>query len=640
MPSKTKVIPMLLIFVVIFLGFSVTFILGYNWNIRIAQEDVRNVAMLTSESIYNEITTIFAKPINVSLTMANDSLLKELLLEETNTVDDSGFLSQIQTYLNGYRRAYGYDSVFLVSTATGHYYHFNGLNRVLTEDNPENDWYYNFLASGDEYTLEIDNDEAADGEITVFINCRILGDDGTVFGVVGVGFIVDELQSLLSSYADVYGVNAYLMDVAGNNRVSVQETGYVPTSGADAASTPTIQAALSEHMSPDQVSVHWENIGGVESVIVLRYVEDIDWYLVIENDYAAIEEQLSRQLGNELLITLAVFCLVCLVVIWLFNEFNKRIVALTLKREQSHQEAFQQETSQLYENIHELNITKNCAEGESSRQYFIDLGIPPDANFDESLVMIAKSSVQKDYRQGYIDTFCTANAIASYERGETTLQYEMLTRKGSEDYHWMRIIGRIYYFEEDDTLRMFTYRQNIDEQKKKEAQMLNKAERDSLTGLLNKVATADHINQMLSESPGQLFALMILDIDNFKRVNDQYGHAIGDTVITEFANTLQSSFRQGDIVGRIGGDEFIVFLRLWDRGWISRKAAVLGKALCRKLDADSATFEVSASIGIALAPEAGSDFAALYKTADSALYQTKKRGKNGFTLYDASDITP
>lgn len=158
-----------------------------------------------------------------------------------------------------------------------------------------------------------------------------------------------------------------------------------------------------------------------------------------------------------------------------------------------------------------------------------------------SLHIIAETSVEETYRQGYIDTFCTGNALAAYERGETTLVYEMLIRKGQESCHWIRIIGRIFYYEADDTVHMFTYRQNIDEQKQREAQMLNKAERDSLTGLLNKMATADHINRELKENPGQRYALMILDIDNFKQVNDLYGHAIGDTVITEFASTIQSS---------------------------------------------------------------------------------------------------
>lgn len=112
-------------------------------------------------------------------------------------------------------------------------------------------------------------------------------------------------------------------------------------------------------------------------------------------------------------------------------------------------------------------------------------------------------------------------------------------------------------------------------------------------------------------------------------------------MITEFASTIQSSFRHGDIVGRIGGDEFIVFLRLWDREWIGHKAQSLGKALCRKLDAASETYDVSASIGIALAPEAGSTFATLYRAADSALYQTKEKGKNGYTVYSPPrDVSP
>ena len=78
--------------------------------------------------------------------MANDNLLKEFLSDETERLDDDSFIQSMRDYLDAYREKYSYDSVFLVSTQTGRYYHFNGLDRKMEPDNPENVWYYDFIS--------------------------------------------------------------------------------------------------------------------------------------------------------------------------------------------------------------------------------------------------------------------------------------------------------------------------------------------------------------------------------------------------------------------------------------------------------------------------------------------------------------
>ena len=104
-------------------------------------------------------------------------------------------------------------------------------------------------------------------------------------------------------------------------------------------------------------------------------------------------------------------------------------------------------------------------------------------------------------------------------------------------------------------------------------------------------------------------------------------------VIREFALELKRQFRDTDIAGRIGGDEFAAFLPVPGRAWVERKACKLGAALRKSFMSETYAFSITASIGIALAPRDGKNFAALYRNADAALYQAKKRGKNGFTVY-------
>ena len=97
------------------------------------------------------VISILTKPVNVSLTMAHNRLLEEHLPHELDRGDDEAYTGMIQDYLNTYREEYGFDSVFLVSAATRRYYNFNGIDRVLTEDNPENGWYFELMAKDLEY---------------------------------------------------------------------------------------------------------------------------------------------------------------------------------------------------------------------------------------------------------------------------------------------------------------------------------------------------------------------------------------------------------------------------------------------------------------------------------------------------------
>lgn len=107
-------------------------------------------------------------------------------------------------------------------------------------------------------------------------------------------------------------------------------------------------------------------------------------------------------------------------------------------------------------------------------------------------------------------------------------------------------------------------------------------------------------------------------------------------VIREFALELKRQFRDTDVAGRIGGDEFAAFLPVPGRAWVERKASKLGAALRKSFMSETYAFGITASIGIALAPRDGKDFATLYRNADAALYQAKKRGKDGFSVHAGS----
>lgn len=160
----------------------------------------------------------------------------------------------------------------------------------------------------------------------------------------------------------------------------------------------------------------------------------------------------------------------------------------------------------------------------------------------------------------------------------------------------------------------------------------SKSYQDVLTGLWNRAYTENAVNEMISqEKKGALF---MLDMDNFKAVNDNYGHIAGDETLKVFAGTLKKFAGEGDILCRIGGDEFMVFVKgVTEKSELSSRAADIISDFQKKFAALSFEIECSVSIGIAQTPEDGLEFNKLYNSADKALYYVKQNGKNAYHFF-------
>lgn len=210
-----------------------------------------------------------------------------------------------------------------------------------------------------------------------------------------------------------------------------------------------------------------------------------------------------------------------------------------------------------------------------------------------------------------------------FDADYTWYQANLTSLLGSEGYV-TRVVGRLI---------------NIQERKLKEIDLLLRAEKDALTGLYNKGATEQLIANATEEEKNDniINALMVIDLDNFKEVNDTHGHAKGDKVLVDVANALSEIFKGGDIVGRIGGDEFVVFMR--NIKSISN-ADVLATRIEEKIDYHLPTEEkdvhVTCSVGIAIFPYHGTTYEELFNRADKAVYTAKANGKNGYRIFDAA----
>ena len=168
-----------------------------------------------------------------------------------------------------------------------------------------------------------------------------------------------------------------------------------------------------------------------------------------------------------------------------------------------------------------------------------------------------------------------------------------------------------------------------------EARMRYLAQHDPLTGLVNRAAFAAELEHTLEGlGAGRGAALLCLDVDNFKQVNDTHGHAGGDVVLQTMAQRLQQVLRNGDVVARLGGDEFAVLLRApVGEDAALRVASTIVKNLSRRIDVHGAALQVSVSVGIALLPDDATAPAEAMQCADTALYHAKRNGKDSFARF-------
>ena len=175
---------------------------------------------------------------------------------------------------------------------------------------------------------------------------------------------------------------------------------------------------------------------------------------------------------------------------------------------------------------------------------------------------------------------------------------------------------------------------NVTEQQVLKKELEKQVRIDALTGILNKHSTEELIRRMLeNRNPLQQDALLMIDLDDFKSINDRFGHAAGDWALSELGQALRRCFRAFDACGRVGGDEFMVYLRDIEADAVQRSADRLLAHVRASFARSELKDAVSLSIGIALAPAHGTDFESLYRAADRALYCVKKNGKGAAMIY-------
>lgn len=228
-----------------------------------------------------------------------------------------------------------------------------------------------------------------------------------------------------------------------------------------------------------------------------------------------------------------------------------------------------------------------------------------------------------------------------YDDDNPKFMSEVRIENGEDGYRWYRITGMLVKDMKFGTNQKFVGRiEDASQQIIEEKNLVQRAENDLLTGVFNKKTMEGKVSECLANLSGNNHCIFyIIDLDNFKNVNDKLGHMYGDTAIVDTAKLLSAIFTRNAFVGRLGGDEFVacVTYDAFDEesllNFVRKKADAVCEANLRTYANGNISVSISSSVGIAIAPEHGTDFETIYKRADSALYRSKNAGKNCYHIY-------
>lgn len=218
------------------------------------------------------------------------------------------------------------------------------------------------------------------------------------------------------------------------------------------------------------------------------------------------------------------------------------------------------------------------------------------------------------------------------ECGESSAECHVRTKDGS--YRWFALLCKRVMDAQGKAVRAVGAIRNIDRQKLEQLRLLEKSRTDAMTGLRNKENTEEEIREALAlVGPDSMGALLMVDIDNFKLVNDTKGHLAGDAVLVQLARQLSRTFRSEDIVGRVGGDEFHIFMRnVTQIGAVYEKAQEICATVRESFSSDKLGVQISISVGITCV-EQPIAYSEVFRQADVALYRAKANGKDRYEFF-------
>lgn len=281
----------------------------------------------------------------------------------------------------------------------------------------------------------------------------------------------------------------------------------------------------------------------------------------------------------------------------------------------------------------EFDLTADVCENISG-----DLALPGKNMPREGLKQIAEYWVDHNiYREDadeFVNFLNSCRLLSEFCGGRTkqTLDFRINSHDTKCYCKWLNADVQMMSYQNTDSVKAFIIIKDIHEEKMERLALEARSKEDSLTGVLNRKAFAQETAVLLEKESSLTHAFIMIDIDNFKMINDTLGHVMGDKAIIYVAKAVKSILRSGDLVGRMGGDEFMIVLRnIPHSETIEKRAYIISRILHIKITDE---LSLSGSLGVAIYPQDGKTFEDLYSHADTALYKAKEEGGDRCAFYN------
>lgn len=275
----------------------------------------------------------------------------------------------------------------------------------------------------------------------------------------------------------------------------------------------------------------------------------------------------------------------------------------------------------------EYDVLKECF--RVPQKYYVNGKIAdPEKRYMKIAEMLA--DIQEEDRERYMDAI--KEARSSEAKGSVDYRLNISPAGKKSVYVWYRTVYRSITDQDGQITRIIGRSYDISRDRRIQERLSEEMRLDPLTRLYNKVAVGEEVRNFIARKPKGTHVLFLIDIDNFKRINDTYGHSAGDKMIYSIAQVIRNQFRVSDIVGRVGGDEFLVFMKNTTMQDAVEKARQLCIETQKQLVGDLEGCGVTLSVGLSVYGVDGWDYEELFELADRAMYRTKRSGKNNFSF--------
>lgn len=365
-------------------------------------------------------------------------------------------------------------------------------------------------------------------------------------------------------------------------------------------------------------------------MIVMAAIAIPDFYTLLTQNRSASDPAISKisQTAFVLAVKMIVFAAASILYVVLYFGKNKKALERSYEELKISNERYRIVTEQSDSIIFDYNFEdKTITFSANVRKKFGFSEIVQ--NCPQSLLNSSTIHIED------VETF--TRLCADVRSGISYEECEIRIKPVNGDYIWCKLRVTTIFDNDRRPIKAIGKVIDIDKQKKETMTLRLKAQNDPLTGLCNKITTERLITACLKVSDDNSHhAMLIMDIDNFKAINDNLGHISGDNILRDLAPKIKKLFRTSDTIGRIGGDEFMIFMKDYHADQIVADKLEAFCDLLRKTYAGSKNdYPISGSIGIAIYPKDGKTYNELYQKADIALYHAKRGGKNSYTFYDS-----